>query len=149
MSAWSALFDQARPAFAEHRTFERARSLAVSALACLGRRTLSGLLCTAGLQFHDWSAAYRLFERERMDTEQLWRVSTRAVLDALPPSAPVAAGIVAMGACSPPRNSFVLTTRWPGTVSAPSPRARSMTLISSGSRRSAGSTPAENVNCLY
>lgn len=91
MSSWSALFDQARSAFAEQRTFDRARTLAVSALACLGRRTLSGLLCTAGLQFRDWSAAYRLFERERIDLEQLWLVPTHAVLDALPPSAPVVA----------------------------------------------------------
>jgi hypothetical protein len=91
LGAWNDLFDQARPAFAEHRTFERARTLALSALACLGRRTLSGLLCGAGLQFRDWSAAYRLFERERIDLRQLWLVPTRAVLDALSPDEPVVA----------------------------------------------------------
>jgi hypothetical protein len=91
LGAWNALFDQARPAFAEQRTFERDRTLAISALACLGRRTLSGLLCGAGLQFRDWSAAYRLFERERIDLQRLWLVPTRAVLDALPPAHPVVA----------------------------------------------------------
>jgi hypothetical protein len=45
MSAWQALFDSARPAFSQQRTFDRARSLGLSALTCLGRRTVSGLLC--------------------------------------------------------------------------------------------------------
>ena len=91
MGPWNALFDQARPAFAEQRTFERARTLALSALACLGRHTVSGLLCGAGLQFRDWSAAYRLFERERIDLQQLWRIPARAVLQALSPGEPVVA----------------------------------------------------------
>ncbi|MBS1860023.1 MAG: transposase [Acidobacteria bacterium] len=91
LGAWNDLFDQARPAFAEQRTFERARTLAISALACLGRHTLSGVLCSAGLQFRDWSAAYRLFERERIDLQQLWRIPTRAVLEALSPAEPVVA----------------------------------------------------------
>jgi len=91
LGAWNDFFDQTRPAFAEQRTFERARALALSALACLGRRTLSGLLCGAGLQFRDWSAAYRLFERERIDLQQLWMIPTRAVLNALSPGEPVVA----------------------------------------------------------
>ena len=63
MAGWNALFDQARVAFAQRRSAERARA---PALTCLGRHTLSGSLCTAGQQFRDWSAAYRLFERERL-----------------------------------------------------------------------------------
>jgi len=66
MAGWNALFDQARVAFAQRRSAERARTLGLSALTCLGRHTLSGLLCTAGQQFRDGSAAYRLFERERL-----------------------------------------------------------------------------------
>jgi hypothetical protein len=91
MACWNALFDQAHGAFAQQRTAERARTLALSALTCLGRRTLSGLLCTAGQQFRDWSAAYRLFERERLDSEALWRVPLDSVLKTLPPSRPVVA----------------------------------------------------------
>src|SRR5260370_1056244 len=81
MAGWNALFDQARAAFAQHRSFERARTFGVSALTCLGRRTLSGLLCASGQQFRDWSAAYRLFERERLDREALWRVPPRQVAE--------------------------------------------------------------------
>lgn len=91
MAGWNALFDQAHGAFAQRRTAERARTLALSALTCLGRRTLSGLLCTAGQQFRDWSAAYRLFERERLDSAALWRVPLHRVLETLPPTSPVVA----------------------------------------------------------
>jgi len=91
MACWNALFDQARPAFSQQRSFARARTLGLSALTCLGRHTLSGLLCTAGQQFRDGSAAYRLFERERLDGDALRRVPLGGVLDALPPTSPVVA----------------------------------------------------------
>src|SRR5258708_18829324 len=91
MAGWNALFDQARAAFAQHRSFERARTFGVSALTCLGRRTLSGLLCASGQQFRDWSAAYRLFERERLDGEALWRVPPRRGPGTLPPAGAILA----------------------------------------------------------
>ena len=91
MSAWEELFDLARPAFAQQRTFARAKSLAASSLACLGRRTLSGVLCAAGQQFSDWSAAYRLFEQERLDVSALWRLCLELTVRALPVSSPVVA----------------------------------------------------------
>jgi hypothetical protein len=68
-----------------------AHLLGLSALTCLGRHTLSGLLCAAGQQFCDWSVAYRLFERERLNEEALWPVPLSGVLQTLPPSAPVVA----------------------------------------------------------
>src|SRR5215831_12522566 len=91
MACWNNLFDQARGAFAQQRTAERARTLALSVLTCLGRRTLSGLLCTAGQQFRDWSATYRLFERERLDSAALWPVPLHSVLKTLPLDKPVVA----------------------------------------------------------
>lgn len=91
MAGWNVLFDPARGAFVQQRTAERARTLALSARTCLGRRTLSGLLCTAGQQFHDWSAAYRLFARERLDSQALWRVPLPRALETLPPASPVVA----------------------------------------------------------
>lgn len=91
MSAWQAIFDSARPAFSQQRTFDRARSLGLSALTCLGRRTVSGLLCTSGQQFHDWSAAYRLFEQQRVDPSRLWTTVQNQLFAHLPESAPVVA----------------------------------------------------------
>jgi hypothetical protein len=58
-------------------------------LLCLGRRTVTGLLSTCGLQFQDWSAAYRLFSRGRLDPNQLFGGVRQAVLAELPPTAEV------------------------------------------------------------
>lgn len=91
MAAFHCLFDTARPAFCQQRSFHLARTLALSALACLGRRTLSGLLCTSGLQFQDWSAPYRLFERERLCPERLWSAVQQSLFALLPADTPVVA----------------------------------------------------------
>ncbi len=60
----------------------------VSALVGLGRNTVTGMLCTAGRQFEDWSAAYRLFSHERLDFERLSGVVRRGVCEQLNPDAP-------------------------------------------------------------
>jgi len=86
--AFDALFALARGAFGQERVFERARALAHAGIVSLGRRTITGLLATCGRQFEDWSAAYRLFERARMDFEALWRVPLGEADRALPADAP-------------------------------------------------------------
>jgi hypothetical protein len=117
MTGWNALFDQARSAFLQQRSFARARGLSV--LTCLGRHTLSGLLCASGQQFGDWSAAYRLFERERLRSAVLWRVPLNRVLETLPPAGPVVALIDDVaGSFSFPR--FPLLIREPAPHPAPS-----------------------------
>lgn len=60
-------------------------------MVALGRRTITGLLCAAGQQFEDWSAAYRLFSRARFDIEGLFSVARRSVLERLPPELPFVA----------------------------------------------------------
>ena len=77
--AFDALWDQTRPAFAQERTWRRARTLALSALVGLGRRTVTGMLCAGAQQGVDWSAAYRLFERERFDCGALFSPARQAV----------------------------------------------------------------------
>ena len=83
IGAFNRLFDQTKPAFAQKRTFERARTLAMSSLVGLGRRTVSGMLCASAQQFADWSAAYRLFEWQRFDTDALFSPARREVVDRL------------------------------------------------------------------
>lgn len=51
---------------------ERVVSQLLSALVCLGRHTVTGHLATAGQQFADWSAAYRLYSQERLDSRALF-----------------------------------------------------------------------------
>jgi hypothetical protein len=85
------LFARSRPAFAQERTFERAKTLALSALIGLGRRTVSGMLCTSAQQFGDWSAAYRLFEQDRFEPEELFTPVRQTVLERLSPAQPLIA----------------------------------------------------------
>lgn len=89
IAAFERLFEQARPAFAQERTFGRARTLAMSSLVGLGRRTVSGMLCASAQQFTDWSAAYRLFERQRFDTDALFAPVRREVTERLNPAEPL------------------------------------------------------------
>jgi len=60
----------------------------LSSLAGLGRRTVTGMLSASGQQFSDWTAAYRLFSRERLDAARLAGVIRRGVCDELQPDAP-------------------------------------------------------------
>jgi hypothetical protein len=83
-----AVWDEVRDTFAQARTAARARRLGLSQLACLGRHTLSGLLCTAGRQFVDWSADYRLFARDVWEPAALFEPIVRGVLERLPLGAP-------------------------------------------------------------
>jgi hypothetical protein len=52
---------------------------------------VTGLLTTCGAQFRDWTSSYRLFSHARLPASTLFSVVRRAVLDALPPQAPVRA----------------------------------------------------------
>lgn len=79
----------ARPAFQQQRTFERAKELALAIPLCLGRHTVTGMLCASGQQFQDWSANYRLFEQERIDIHQLFRAVLQGTLETLPQGAPL------------------------------------------------------------
>ncbi len=70
------------------RAAARLHSHVLSQLLCLGRHTVTGLLCTAGRPQHDWSADYRLYTRGRVDPEALFSVVRRNVAARLPADAP-------------------------------------------------------------
>lgn len=59
----------------------------------MGRHTVTGLLCASGRQFGDWSAAYRLFSRERVDTSALLSAVRRGVVCELSSCQPLVVGI--------------------------------------------------------
>lgn len=83
------LFDQASGAFRDARTRELARDLAFSSIVCLGRHTIAGTLTTCGRQDVDWSSAYRLFERERIDEQILFQSIRHGLVSMLPSDAPI------------------------------------------------------------
>lgn len=88
-----ALYQKCRGAFKQERTFERAKLLSLSQLACLGRHTVSGLICASGRQFEDWSADYRLFSKGRIDMEAVFKVVRQGVTGEIPQGEPL---VVAM-----------------------------------------------------
>jgi len=54
---------------------------------------VTGLLTTSGAQFRDWSAAYRLFSRQRIPITEIFSAVRRAATQTLAPGAPVCAVI--------------------------------------------------------
>lgn len=61
----------------------------IGAIAGLGRNTVTGMLCAIAKQFEDWSASYRLFERERIDRRALFAPARKAVEQKLAPDDPL------------------------------------------------------------
>ena len=49
----------------------------------LSRRTVTGLICTSGLQFADWTADYRFFSKERFDPDVLFDAVRRGIIEHL------------------------------------------------------------------
>jgi len=62
-------------------------SLSLAAVAGLGRRTVAGMLVVSGQGFRDWTAAYRLFARARVDPEGLFDAVKAGIDEQLPPFA--------------------------------------------------------------
>lgn len=56
----------------DRRIAARMTEHVLAQLTCLGTHTVTGLLGTCGRQFQDWSAAYRLYGRDRIVPEQLF-----------------------------------------------------------------------------
>jgi len=76
---FDSLWAKTLPAFNQERTWIRARRLALSSLLCLGRHTITQMITTAGRQFNDWAADYRLFEKERFDPDKFFSVARQEV----------------------------------------------------------------------
>ncbi len=83
-TAWLTLWDETREVFRQRRVWERARRLGLSQLACLERHTVTGLLCSCGRQFVDWSADYRLFSKDKWELNSLFRPVIRGGLSLQP-----------------------------------------------------------------
>lgn len=49
----------------------------------MGKRTVTGMITASGSQFLDWSPAYRLFSKQRVDTSKLFDVAREGILQAM------------------------------------------------------------------
>jgi hypothetical protein len=71
--ALNALLWAAKDTFPQHRTFLRARELALGFVITWGRHTISRAICALNHQFEDWSASYRLFSRSPWEPADLFQ----------------------------------------------------------------------------
>lgn len=78
-----------RPAFNQQRSWNRMHDLAYALLTCLGRHTITGLLCNTGQQFVDWSANYRLFGHKRFDVGTVWQTVLAQAARLMPHNVPL------------------------------------------------------------
>lgn len=74
------LFSKSKHAFNQIRTWSKAKDLAHGILICMGRSTITGWLVSCGLQFRDWSSAYKLFAHNRVDVNAIFSVVRQEVL---------------------------------------------------------------------
>lgn len=102
------LLDAHRPAFGQHRCYQRLGTLVIGLLCAFSRHTLTQVLVALGLGDRDWSAAYRLFSVPRFDVDQLGRCLLRQTLVHVPADQPY---LVAVDGVQVPRRS----RRMPGT----------------------------------
>ena len=77
----------------EGRCFQRMRAHIFSSLLCLGRHTITGLITTCGRHQADWSADYRLYQKERFDESKLFSAIRKEIESHLEATAPL---VVAM-----------------------------------------------------
>ncbi len=105
------LWDDARGAFRQTRVWLRARRLGVSQLACLERHTVTGLLCSCGRQFIDWSADYRLFSKDVWEPNHLFRPVIRGCLELLKTAATEGRGQTVLSGTDPPQEPRPQTPR--------------------------------------
>lgn len=82
-----------RGAFTQERVWESARVLALSSLVNLGRQTITGMISVSGQQFSDWSAKYRIFENNRVDTNVMFEEILNQISEMNHPESPLVAMI--------------------------------------------------------
>ncbi len=81
MKEWERLWEECTHACVDQRSFYRAREHLLAQLVCMGRHTITSLLTTNARQFQDWSAAYRLYSKERIDLDRVFEQITDQVDD--------------------------------------------------------------------
>ena len=74
------LLNQCADAFNQESAWRTGHDLAFGALNCMGKHTITGMLTASGQQFIDWSSAYRLFSKHRVDSSKLFDVVRCAVV---------------------------------------------------------------------
>jgi hypothetical protein len=62
-------------------------------LVTLGDHNITGLLCACGRESLDWSSDYRMYSRQRIEPEQMFRQVQTSLLERLSPAEPVVVAV--------------------------------------------------------
>lgn len=117
LSTFFSLLAAYRPAVRQERVFVRLAQLSIGAVVSLGRHTVSQMLVALGVGGDDWSAWYRLFNRQRVDADCLQELLVEQVVAVVPVDAP--AIVVGVDGTQLPRS----TRTMPGSGFTVSPRS--------------------------
>lgn len=74
------MINECHVAYTNDESWKRSRELIYGILNCMGRHTVTGMLSAAGHQFQDWSSAYRLFSKNRINIQDIMTVIQSNVL---------------------------------------------------------------------
>ena len=85
----SLLHNHLRERGTRQRSFNRFREHILSTLLCLGRRTVTGIITTAGRQYEDWSVHYRMYSKSRVEPQECFAVIREKIERMLPPDMPM------------------------------------------------------------
>ena len=89
LRAFLAISSELHGVFPQARSGRRAQRLCLSALLCLGRKWITGLIGAANREQCDWSADYKLFSRCRWQNRQLFTPVLRRGLEYLSANEPI------------------------------------------------------------
>ena len=81
VSFFDSIFTDCSNAFKQNRIAEKVKNLAYGLLICFGRHTVSGMITGTGKQFTDWSSTYRIFTKDRIQVNELFKVVTNIVVE--------------------------------------------------------------------
>lgn len=65
----------------------------LSNILCLGRHTITGLMCTSGKQFNDWTNDYRFYSKERFNSDVIFDQIRSSICHKLDKSKPLVAAM--------------------------------------------------------
>jgi hypothetical protein len=111
------LLSQTRPLYRRRETFERVAKVVTGLLGCFGRATLTNSIMFRGEFDRDWSQDYRVFSEPAWDAPDLFIPAIRAVLEELPPGAPVEVALD--DTCLPKTGKKIPQGRWCHDAMAP------------------------------
>jgi hypothetical protein len=77
LDEFESLLNLCSNSFSSYRVWQRGRDLACGLLSCMGKHTITGMLSSGGQQYLDWTSAYRMFSKGRVDTKELFSIVSK------------------------------------------------------------------------